>query len=166
MSEVRMSLKEAGTLLGLKPNSVRSRYKKGSIRGEADNMGKIWVYIDPAKVANDMGSKEPTSKVTIESYESNEIKALKGHLKATGEQLEKAQAEIADLKPQAMEAVRLKAEVDGLREQQGRGEAEIARLVASLDKVDAERRNLIEAVLKRRVGLWERIFLRPERFRR
>ena len=158
MSEVRMSLKEAGKLLGLKPNSVRSRYKKGSIRGEADNMGKIWVYIDPTKVANDIGSKEPTSKVTIEGYESNEIKALKDHLKATGEQLEKAQAEIADLKPQAMEAVRLKAENDGLRDQQGRGDAEIERLRAAYSEMDAERQELMKAVLQRKKGLWERIF--------
>jgi hypothetical protein len=56
-----------------------------------------------------------------------------------------------------MEAVRLQAEVKGLLDQQGRGEAEISRLVASLDKVDAERRELIDAVLKRRPSLWERI---------
>ena len=87
---------------------------------------------------------------------------MQDHLKATSEQLEKAQAEIADLKPQAMEAVRLKAEVDGLREQQGRGEAEIKRLVSSLDTMDKERRELVEAVLRRRVGLWERIFGRSK----
>jgi flagellar motility protein MotE (MotC chaperone) len=157
MSEVRMSLKEAGDLLGLKPNSVRSRYKKGTLRGEADNMGKLWVWVDPTKVANDRGSKKASSKVTIEGFEDNEIKALKDHLKATTEQLDKANAEIADLKPQAMEAVRLQAEVKGLLDQQGRGEAEIARLVASLGKMDTERRELIEAVLKRRPSLWERI---------
>lgn len=162
MSEVRMSLKEAGELLGLKPNSVRSRYKKGKLRGEADNMGKLWVWVDPAKVSNDRGSKEPTSKVTIEGFETNEIKALKDHLKATTEQLDKANAEISDLKPQAMEAVRLQAEVNGLLDQQGRGEAEIARLVASLDKMDKERRELIEAVLKRRPSLWDRITGRGE----
>jgi hypothetical protein len=157
MSEVRMSLKEAGELLGLKPNSVRSRYKKGKFRGEADNMGKLWVWIDPTNLANKNGSKEPSSKVTKEGFEGSEIKALQDHLKAVTEQLDKANAEIADLKPQAMEAVRLQAEVKGLLDQQGRGEAEISRLVASLDKVDAERRELIDAVLKRRPSLWERI---------
>lgn len=157
MSEVRMSLKDAGELLGLKPNSVRSRYKKGKLRGEADNMGKLWVWIDPTKIANDTGSKEPSSKATKEGFEGREIKALQDHLKAVTEQLDKANAEIADLKPQAMEAVRLQAEVKGLLDQQGRGEAEISRLVASLDKVDAERRELIDAVLKRRPSLWERI---------
>lgn len=157
MSEVRMSLKEAGELLGLKPNSVRSRYKKGKLRGEADNMGKLWVWIDPTKLANDKGSNEPSSKVTKVGFEGSEIKALQDHLKAVTEQLYKANAEIAGLKPQAMEAVRLQAEVKGLLDQQGRGEAEISRLVASLDKVDAERRELIDAVLKRRPSLWERI---------
>jgi hypothetical protein len=157
MSEIRMSLKEAGELLGLKPNSVRSRYKKGKLRGEADNMGKLWVWVDPAKVANDRGLKEPASKVTIEGFEGNEIKALKDHLKATTEQLTKAEAKIADLEPQAMEAVALKAENQALKDQQGRGEAEIKRLVGSLDKMDAERQELIKAVLKQRRGFWERI---------
>lgn len=158
MSEVRMSLKEAGELLGLKPNSVRSRYKKGKLRGEADNMGKLWVWVDPAKVANDMGSKEPTSMVTIEGFESNEIRALKDHLKATIEQITKAEAKIADLEPQVMEAVALKAENQALKDQQSRGEAEISRLLSSLDKVDVERQQLIEALLRRRAGLWEWIF--------
>lgn len=157
MSEVRMSLKEAGELLGLKPNSVRSRYKKGKLRGEADNMGKLWVWVDPAKIANDRGSKEPTSKVAIEGFESNEIKALKDHLKAITEQLTKAEAKIADLEPKAMEAVALKAENQALKDQQGRGEAEIKRLVGSLDKMDTERQELIKAVLKQRRGFWERI---------
>jgi chromosome segregation ATPase len=152
-----MSLKEAGELLGLKPNSIRSRYKKGKLRGEADNMGKLWVWIDPTKLANDRGSKEPSSKVTKKDFEGSEIKALQDQLKAITEQLDKANAEIADLKPQAMEAVRLQAEVKGLLDQQGRWEAEVSRLVASLDKVDAERRELIDAVLKRRLSLWERI---------
>jgi hypothetical protein len=165
MSEVRMSLKEAGELLGLKPNSVRSRYKKGKMRGEADNMGKLWVWIDPTKLAGDKRSKEPSSKVSKEILESNEIKALKDHLKVTTEQLDKANAEIADLKPQAMDAVRLQAVVKGLLDQRGRGEAEIFRLVASLEKVDTERRELIEAVLKRRPSLWGRITGRGDNLR-
>lgn len=157
MSEVRMSLKEAGELLGLKPNSVRSRFKKGKIRGEADNMGKLWVWVDPVKVANDRGSKKPSSKVSIEGFESNEIKALQAHLKATTEQLAKAEAKIADLEPQAMEAVALKAENQALKDQQGRGEAEIARLVEAMAKLDDERRELVEVLLKRRPSLWARL---------
>lgn len=157
MSEIRMSLKQAGELLGLKPNSVRSRFKKGKLRGEADNMGKLWVWIDPTKLINDQGSKEPSSKASLERLEVNEIKALRDHLKVTTEQLDKANAEIADLKPRAMDAVRLQAEVKGLLDQRGRGDAEISRLVASLEKTDTERRELIEAVLKRRPSLWDRI---------
>ena len=153
-----MSLKEAGEHFGIKPNSVRSRWKAGKIDGERDNSGKVWVWVDPTKAANDMGSKKKVPKVSTEGFETNEIKALKDHLKATTEQLTKAEAEIADLKPQALEAVRLKAENDGLRDQQSRGEAEITRLVASLDSMDKERRDLVEALLKRRMGLWERFF--------
>lgn len=157
MSKVRMSLKEAGEHFGIKPNSVRSRWKAGKIDGERDNSGKVWVWVDPTKAANDRGSKKKVSKVSTEGFEANEIKALKDHLKATTEQLTKAEAEIEVLRPQATEAVRLQAEVKGLLDQQGRGEAEITRLVDSLDKMDKERRELIEAVLKRRPSLWERI---------
>jgi hypothetical protein len=157
MSKVRMSLKEAGEHFGIKPNSVRSRWKAGKIDGERDNSGKVWVWVDPTKAANDRGSKKTVSKVSTEGFETNEIKALKDHLKATTEQLTKAEAEIADLKPQALEAVGLRAENQALKEQQGRGEAEIARLVGSLDKMDKERRELVEALLKRRPSLWERI---------
>jgi hypothetical protein len=71
MSEVRMSLKEAGESLGLKPNSVRSSNKKGKFRGEADNMGKLWVWIDPTNLANKNGSKEPSSKFTKEVFEGS-----------------------------------------------------------------------------------------------
>ena len=55
MTEARMSLAEAAKLLGIAPNSVRSRFKAGKIRGERDNEGKIWVWIDPSSI-------EPTSK--------------------------------------------------------------------------------------------------------
>ena len=153
-----MTLKAAAGLLGIHPNSVRSRYKKGKLRGEADNTGKIWVFVDPSKVANDLGSMKPTMKVTKEVRNDSEINALKDHLKATTEQLEKAQAEIADLKPQAMEAIALKVENQALKEQTGRGDAEIERLRAAYAEMDAERQELMKAVLQRKKGLWERIF--------
>ena len=158
MAEERMTLKAAAAMMGLHPNSVRSRFKKGKLRGETDNMGKIWVWVDPSKIANDVGSSKPTMKVTKKVQNDSEVKALEAHLKATTEQLARAEAEIADLKPQAMEAVKLRAEVEGLRDQQGRGDAEIERLRAAMDKLDDERRELVSAVLKRKQGLWARIF--------
>lgn len=153
-----MTLKAAAGLLGVHPNSVRSRYKKGKLRGEADNTGKIWVWVDPSKVANDVGSMKPTIKVEKEVRSDSEIKALQDHLKATTEQLTKAEAKIADLEPQVLEAVALKAENQALKDQQGRGDAEIKRLVGSLDKMDTERQELIKTLLQRKKGLWERIF--------
>jgi len=97
-------------------------------------------------------------KASIEGFEVNEIKALKDHLKATAEHLLKAEAEIADLKPQALEAVKLKAENDALRDQQGRGDDEIKRLREAYDTMDAERQELIKQLLQRKKGLWERVF--------
>ena len=48
MPEVRMSLAEAGAILRIAPNSVRSRWKAGKLRGDRDNEGRIWVWLDPA----------------------------------------------------------------------------------------------------------------------
>lgn len=152
-----MTLKAAAAVMGLHPNSVRSRYKKGKLRGETDNMGKIWVWVDPSKVANDVGSLKPTMKVTKGVRSDNEIKALRDHLEATTEQLAKAEAKIAELEPQAMESVRLKAENQVLKDQQERDAEEIKRLVGNIDKLDEERRELVQAVLKRRPSLLARI---------
>lgn len=158
MTEIRMSLKDAGEHLGIQPNSVRSRFKKGSIRGERDNSGKIWVWLDPSDISSAKASNVGVSNPSIEEPHAKEVSALKDHLLATVEQLSQAQAEIRNLKPQATEAVRLRAEVEGLREQQKRGEAEVARLTASLDRIDMERRQLVEVVINRPSSFFARLF--------
>src|SRR3954469_13152255 len=59
MPEQRMSLEEAGRLLGgLHPNTVRARAAKGKIRYEKDNSGKWFVFIDPEKAANDRAKRQ------------------------------------------------------------------------------------------------------------
>lgn len=118
MPEVRMSLAEAAAVLGIAPNSVRSRWKAGKIKGERDNADKIWVWVDTEKAANDEGSKKPVSKVSkrdFEGFESREIKALQDHVKTLDEQLAIATAELGDLRPKAADAIRLQAERDGLQ---------------------------------------------------
>ena len=62
MAKVRMSLADAGALLGLAPNSVRSRFKAGKLRGERDNEGKLWVWLDPDEQGASKASIEPPSK--------------------------------------------------------------------------------------------------------
>ena len=122
MGEIRMSLADAATLLGIAPNSVRSRFKVGKIRGERDNQGKLWVWLDHTG----QGSKQDSSNLSIEgskrdrSKPSNEgsnkahIEALEAHLRTLTDQLNLAQTEMSALRIRASAADGLKAQVAGL----------------------------------------------------
>lgn len=122
MSEVRMSLADAAAALGVAPNTVRSRFKAGKIRGERDNQGKLWVWLDHAV----KGSKPAASNPSIEgsrrnrSKPSNEgsnkahIEALEAHLRTLTDQLRLAQIEVSALRDRASAADRFEVEVAGL----------------------------------------------------
>lgn len=152
MAEIRMSLADAATVLGIAPNSVRSRFKAGKLRGERDNQGKIWVWLDDASPSAE-GSKSKPSKPSIEDFEQRHIGALEAHLRTVTEQLGIAQAELVSLRPRASAADHLEAEVAGLK--------------ALRDEVRADRdhwRNVAEQALadrrhepEPRRGLWSRL---------
>lgn len=153
MPEVRMSLAEAAAVLGIAPNSVRSRWKAGKIKGDRDNANKVWVWIDTEKTANDGASKKDISKPSkqdLEGFESREIKALQDHVKTLGEQLAIATAELADLRPKAADAVRLEAERNGLQ----------AQLDIRAEQVADLKNQLAEAKAAARAprGLFSRLF--------
>lgn len=152
-----MSLKEAGNLLGLKPNSVRSRYKKGQIRGEADNLGKLWVFLDPSKIAPSKVTIEPNSKPSIEPDLPVEIIALQAKVEALTQELAradaalvKADAELGVLRPLASDVARLEAEGAGLRSQielMDRANTEKVRLMDDLMRLMMQQRDA-------RKGFW------------
>lgn len=157
MSEVRMSLADAAAVLGIAPNSVRSRWKAGKIKGERDNTNKVWVWIDTEKAANDEGSKKEVSKPSkrdLEGFESREIKALQDHVKTLGEQLAIATAELSDLRPKAADAVRLEAERNGLQAQLDIRAEQVADLRNQLAEAKAE------AAARAPRGLLSRLFSR------
>lgn len=97
--EARMSLADAAALTGVAPNTIRSRFKSGKIRGERDNAGKIWVWIDP----NQLVSKRRISKPSTEGSKDTAIEALSA-------QLEQAQIELKDLRTKATRVDQLEAE--------------------------------------------------------
>ena len=150
MTEVRMSLAEAGELLGIKPNSVRSRFKAGKIKGERDNSGKIWVWINKTKAANDKGSKKHVSKPSIETFETNEIKALQAHINTLSKQLSVATAELEVLRPKASQNDRLKAELAGKEEQMKLALSQVEDLRSRLDAEGTERRQRTAVLTDRR----------------
>jgi len=97
--EVRMSLADASALLKVAPNTIRSRFKSGKIKGERDNSGKIWVWIDP----DIKGSKSRISKLSSKGSNDAAIEALTS-------QLEQAQQELKELRHRAALADQLAAE--------------------------------------------------------
>lgn len=137
MAEVRMSLEQAAKVLGIAPNSVRSRWKRGKIKGERDNTDKIWVWVE----ASDNDNGTPSQGSIEKPSQGFEISALQDHLKTLKEQLAIAMGEVAELRPKAAEAERLRAENEGLRGQLDiRAEQldELRQLMATMKETHAE----------------------------
>lgn len=108
MEATRMSLADAGKALGIATNSVRSRWKAGHLRGERDNAGKVWVWIDEASKAS---RSKPSSKGSTEG----EASALRDVIGTLREELVQIRAERDELAERASTADRLAGELDGLR---------------------------------------------------
>lgn len=100
--ETRMSLAEAAAITGVAPNTIRSRFKAGKIKGERDNTGKIWVWIDPDILTSKRHTSNPSNDAAFE--------ALKV-------QLNRANDELDALRPKAAMADALAAEKGLLIEQ-------------------------------------------------
>ncbi|MDE1918944.1 MAG: hypothetical protein KGH96_23095 [Sphingomonadales bacterium] len=107
MEAVRMSLAEAGRLLGIPTNTVRSRWKAGKMRGERDNSGRVFVWVDPTSEQKPL---KPSSQVTNEG----EVGALREHIDTLQAELTQVRAERDALAIRASEADRLQAEATGL----------------------------------------------------
>ena len=96
--ELRMSLAEAAALTKTPLNTLRSRWKAGKIRGERDNAGKIWVWIDPDLVGSRKSSSKPSKGSNDAAIEALMI------------QLDHAHTELETLRLKAAQADRLEAE--------------------------------------------------------
>ncbi len=108
MEAVRMSLADAADHLGLAVNSVRSRWKAGKIRGERDNSGKVWVWLEPG---SDVRKSKPLSQPSIEG----EVNALREHIRSLNEQVFQVRTERDALAVRASDADRLAGELVGLQ---------------------------------------------------
>lgn len=97
---VRMSLADAGVALGIAPNSVRSRWKAGKLRGERDNTGKVWVWIDQIEVRS-----KPSTKPSIEGV-------LRDHIRSLSEEIGHLREERDALTIRAAEADRLSGQLE------------------------------------------------------
>ena len=161
-----MSLADAATALGIAPNSVRSRFKAGKIRGERDNLGKLWVWLDH----DAEGSKPATSNPSIEGSNNSvsnlrskgsskaHIDALEAHLRTLADQLNLAQAEMSALRIRASAADRLEGQVAGLEalRDEVRTDRDHWREVAERALADLH----VEPKVRR--SLWARLFGRGD----
>ena len=70
MSQQRLSVREAAELLGISPDGVRMRIKRGSMESERDDEGRVWVWLEPANSA----SQDPNS---VYQQSSGEVETLR-----------------------------------------------------------------------------------------
>lgn len=135
-----MSLAEAGALLGMAPNSVRSRWKKGQIEGERDNSGKIWVLLDRAEASTEQAASKASIKPgsnpskgstapLIEGFEQELFEAQRAHIETLSGELARAVVELEALRPKLLEGERALARAAGLE----------ALLAAAREEREAER---------------------------
>lgn len=167
MAEQRMDLKAAGELLNLHPNAIRSRAKKGKIRYDTDNQGKIWVWLDPGKAANDRKpdrqpepsidrSNEPDWKLQFERLErsfESENSTLKVTIEGLNQELKAAREERDGLRIKIEEragvATRLEIALAAITAKSEAAASEVESLRQRLEKETDENRKLLVEMLER-----------------
>src|SRR4051812_44802732 len=156
MPEQRMSLEEAGRLLGgLHPNTVRARAAKGKMRYEKDNSGKWFVFIDPEKAARDRAERQKlkATKAELETQLEppivSNLKALEATVQVLSEELKASRIEKEELKAKLYErtevAARLEVTVATLSARSEAATEEVECLRRRLEQeVDENRKRLVE----------------------
>lgn len=90
MSQQRLSVREAAELLGISPDGVRMRIKRGSMESERDDEGRVWVWLETANSA----SQDPNSVYQQNSAEAetlrDEVAYLRSVISQRDSELERA----------------------------------------------------------------------------
>jgi DNA repair exonuclease SbcCD ATPase subunit len=170
MPEQRMSLEEAGRLLGgLHPNTVRARAAKGKIRYEKDNSGKWFVFIDPEKAASSRAKRQELKapkdelELPIEPPFVSDFKPLEATIQILAEELKVTRAERDELKAKLNEraeaVARLEVAEATLSAKSEAAAEEVERLRQRLEQETHESRKMLAEMLERMAALK----LTPER---
>ena len=162
-----MSLADAATALGIAPNSVRSRFKAGKIRGERDNLGKLWVWLDHVVEGSKSvtsnpsieGSNKPISNPRSKGSNTAQIDALEAHLRTLTDQLNLAQAEVSALRIRASVADHLEGQIVGLETLRDEVRADRDHWRETAERALAN----LHVEPKVRRSLWARLFGRGDR---
>jgi chromosome segregation ATPase len=73
---IRVSVEEAATLLGIEKGSVKKRIQRGKLRSEKDTSGTIWVYVDRSETVQDKSagqSQTARDELVAELRRTNEL---------------------------------------------------------------------------------------------
>jgi hypothetical protein len=73
---IRVSVEEAATLLGIEKGSVKKRIQRGKLRSEKDTSGTIWVYVDRSATVQDKSagkSQTARDELVAELRRTNEL---------------------------------------------------------------------------------------------
>jgi chromosome segregation ATPase len=160
MPEQRMSLEEAGRLLGgLHPNTVRARAAKGKIRYEKDNSGKWFVFIDPEKAANDRAKRQKLEapkdalEVPMEPPIVINLRSLEATIQVLNEELKAIRAERDELKGKLSErteaAAHLEVTMAALSAKSETAAEEVEQLRRRLEQETDQNRKMLAEVLER-----------------
>ena len=77
----KMTLQEAGEALGISPDAVRMRVKRGKMRGEKDAQGRWQVWIDVAEQEGEQeGEQEPERRSVDEPDLLRQVAVLEARL--------------------------------------------------------------------------------------
>ncbi len=162
MPEQRMSLEEAGRLLGgLHPNTVRARAAKGKIRYEKDNSGKWFVFIDPERAASNRAERQklevPKSEFNslIEPPIAGDFKFLEATIQILTEELKAIRTERDELKSKLIEraetAARLEVAEAIFSAKSKATQEEVERLRQQLERETDENRKMLTEMLGRMI---------------
>ncbi len=160
MPEQRMSLEEAGRLLGgLHPNTVRARASKGKIRYEKDNSGKWFVFIDPERSASNrikrqkLEAPESESNPPIEPPIVGDFKFLEATIQILNEELKAIRTERDELKfklnEHAETAGRLEVAEATFSAKSKATQEEVEHLRHRLERETGESRKILTEMLER-----------------
>jgi predicted site-specific integrase-resolvase len=81
----KMTLQEAGEALGISPDAVRMRVKRGTMRGEKDAQGRWQVWIDLAEQEGEQEGEQGPERRSVDDVDDLRLRVavLEAQLEAT-----------------------------------------------------------------------------------
>jgi hypothetical protein len=102
---LRLGIADAAVRLGVSPDTIRRRIKRGKLQGNRDNTGKLWIVL-PAGFAQARAPlpEQPAAYVPMQQDQSAVIDELRNHVVSLRSELDRAHAEQDRLLNMLMEA--------------------------------------------------------------